>query len=164
MVSTVMMAASALFPTCCLRASWNPRSTQQRTSQAPTLDSCLHLELVAPLFSYSYELLFLQFLSFDNHPHCPGVSPSNRWDFGPESSLWFSDFVASPLFSSTCGLFFSLVVLFRSPVLCFQQLARSLAKTPGGMGELSFPSLTSSASFTSLFTMLKSIRHRYEHS
>src|ERR1700676_3467946 len=29
-----------------------------------------------PLFSYSYELLFPQTLSFHNHPHCPGVSPS----------------------------------------------------------------------------------------
>jgi hypothetical protein len=28
---------------------------------------------VAPLFSYSYELLFPQALCFDNHPHCPGV-------------------------------------------------------------------------------------------
>jgi hypothetical protein len=29
-----------------------------------------------PLFSYSYELLFPQALCFDNHPHCPRVSPS----------------------------------------------------------------------------------------
>src|SRR6266478_1835967 len=29
--------------------------------------------LVGPLFSYSYELLFLQPISFHNHPHCPGV-------------------------------------------------------------------------------------------
>jgi len=28
---------------------------------------------VAPLFSYSDELLFPQFLYFDNHPHCLGV-------------------------------------------------------------------------------------------
>src|ERR1700694_3151291 len=33
------------------------------------------LVLIHPLFSYSYELLFLQAFSFDNHPHCPGVSP-----------------------------------------------------------------------------------------
>src|ERR1700730_1727054 len=130
MVSKVMMAASPSFPTCCPRSSWNPGSTQHRTSQAPTLDSCLYLEFVAPLFSYSYELLFLQPLSFDNHPHCPGVSPSNRSDFGPESSLWFSDSVASPFFSFTCALFFPLVALFRAPVLYFQQLAYSLAKTP----------------------------------
>src|SRR5216683_162526 len=29
--------------------------------------------LVGPLFSYSYELLFPQPISFHNHPHCPGV-------------------------------------------------------------------------------------------
>ena len=33
---------------------------------------------VAPLFSYSYELLFPQPLSFHNHPHCPGVWGSLR--------------------------------------------------------------------------------------
>src|SRR6266404_4484638 len=33
--------------------------------------------LVAPLFSYSYELLFPQPLSFHNHPHCPGVGASS---------------------------------------------------------------------------------------
>ena len=43
---------------------------------------------IRPLFSYSYELLFPparrilggQSLCFDNHPHCPGVSPSHRPD------------------------------------------------------------------------------------
>jgi hypothetical protein len=30
-----------------------------------------------PLFSYSYELLFPQVLSFDNHPNCPGVAPQS---------------------------------------------------------------------------------------
>jgi hypothetical protein len=31
--------------------------------------------LGGPLFSYSYELLFLEALCFDNHLNCPGVSP-----------------------------------------------------------------------------------------
>src|SRR6266436_9625737 len=31
----------------------------------------------APLFSYSYELLFPQPLCFDNDPHCPGVCGTN---------------------------------------------------------------------------------------
>ena len=30
---------------------------------------------VVPLFSYSYELLFSQVLSFENHPNCPGWHP-----------------------------------------------------------------------------------------
>jgi hypothetical protein len=168
-----MMAASPSFPTCCPRPSWNSRSTQQRTSQAPALDSCLYLEFVAPLFSYSYELLFVQPLSFDNHPHCPGVSPSNRSDFSPESSLWFSDSVASPFFSFTCALFFSLVALFRAPVLSFQELAHSLKKTRRFFAcSANLGALRVSALSLSLFslptvpfpsTMLKSIRHRYDH-
>ncbi len=32
-----------------------------------------NFNFVRPLFSYSYELLFPQPLSFHNHPHCPGV-------------------------------------------------------------------------------------------
>src|SRR5260370_16771461 len=32
--------------------------------------------LVGPLFSYSYELLFPQPLSFHTHPHCSGVCGS----------------------------------------------------------------------------------------
>ncbi len=34
-----------------------------------------HSAFVAPLFSYSYELLSPQPLSFDNDPHCPGGDP-----------------------------------------------------------------------------------------
>ena len=168
-----MMAASPSFPTCCPRSSWNPGSTQQRTSQAPTLDSCLYLEFIAPLFSYSYELLFPQLPCFDNDPHCLGVSPSNRSDFSPESSLWFSASVASPFFSFTCTFFFSLVALFRAPVLSFQQLAHSLTKArrffacSANLGALcvsvlSF-SLFSLPTVTFPSTVLKSMRHRYDH-
>jgi hypothetical protein len=39
--------------------------------------------------------------------------------------------VANPILSSVCGLFISLAAFFRAPVLCFQLLAGSLAKTPG---------------------------------
>src|SRR5260370_31761399 len=34
--------------------------------------------LAAPLFSYSYELFFLQALYFDNHLRCPGVWGTHR--------------------------------------------------------------------------------------
>jgi hypothetical protein len=44
--------------------------------------------LPAPLFSYSYELLFPQALCFDNHPHCPGV-------WGWERLLVFRPFSAA---------------------------------------------------------------------
>jgi len=61
-----------------------------------------------PLFSYSYELLFPQPLSFHNHPHCPRV-----W----RARLQFSTLclrvsacpdpvgVANPMFSVVCRLF-----------------------------------------------------------
>src|SRR5713226_8505716 len=41
-------------------------------NQQLTTNNCKLLFLARPLFSYSYELLFPQALSFDNHPHCPG--------------------------------------------------------------------------------------------
>jgi hypothetical protein len=42
---------------------------------APTASGCLcgSHDFVRPLFSYSYELLFPQFIYFDNYPNCPGV-------------------------------------------------------------------------------------------
>ncbi len=43
-------------------------------------------------------------------------------------------FLLAPVFSATCRLFFSLCALFAHPRLCFQRLAASFAKTPGGMG------------------------------
>src|SRR5712692_9599238 len=45
-----------------------------------------------------------------------------------------SSLATSPLFSPTCGLFISLCALFPVPVLSFQQLADSFAKTLGGVG------------------------------
>src|SRR5260370_23055379 len=36
--------------------------------------------------------------------------------------------------SSACALLNSLVALFSTPILCFQRLAHSFAKTPGGWG------------------------------
>ncbi|SRR6266851_1267569 len=42
-------------------------------NQQLTTNNCRLLFLARSLFSYSYELLFPQALSFDNHPHCPGV-------------------------------------------------------------------------------------------
>src|SRR5260370_39565036 len=77
--------------------------------------------LAAPLFSYSYELFFLQALYFHNHLRCPGVwgthrSPAlllcvsvSRWQ-----SPFFQGVAASlptfvsprPLFSTVCSLFF----------------------------------------------------------
>src|SRR5258708_209559 len=38
--------------------------------------------------------------------------------------------------SSNCALLFSLAALFRTPILCFQQLADSLRKNRGGGGTL----------------------------
>src|SRR6266436_5041474 len=55
----------ALFAKCAFRIP-----TRSLDSRAPIL--------VGPLFSYSYELLFPQPLSFHNHPHCPGVWGSLR--------------------------------------------------------------------------------------
>ncbi len=47
-----------------------------------------------------------------------------RWSFLRVS-------VASPMFSAVCRPFVALCALFRTPVLCFQQLAASFRKTPG---------------------------------
>src|SRR5229473_1942263 len=48
-----------------LRVSDSPRLRQTQFAACPPWRS--------PLFSYSYELLFPQPLSFHNHPHCRGV-------------------------------------------------------------------------------------------
>src|SRR5258708_611682 len=42
--------------------------------------------------------------------------------------------VANLMFSAVCRLLKSLCSLFRPPFLCFQQLATSFTKTPGGGG------------------------------
>jgi hypothetical protein len=39
--------------------------------------------------------------------------------------------LANPFFSDSCALLNSLVAPFATPILCFQQLTRSFAKTPG---------------------------------
>jgi len=50
----------------------NTRDGVPLRSRHPLLTTHYSL-FVAPLFSYSYELLFPQRLCFHNHPHCPGV-------------------------------------------------------------------------------------------
>jgi len=58
----------------------------------------------APLFSYSYELLFPQPLCFDNHPHCPGIWASNsRIASVFLCALGVS--VANPFLSYACSFF-----------------------------------------------------------
>src|SRR5882762_3110154 len=64
------------------------------------------------------------------------ISPSAR----PSPPHHFSHFFltaldaspANPVFSDSCGLFFSLGALFDVRLVCFQYLADSLCKTPGG--------------------------------
>jgi len=54
--------------------------------------------------------------------------------FAPFSQFFLAAFDASPanpLFSHSCGLFFSLGALFDAPLVCFQQLADSFCKIPG---------------------------------
>ena len=91
--------------------------------------------LAAPLFSYSYELLFLQALYFDNHLRCPGA-----WGTRVQSCLGLCgdcafepplSLLASHLFSILCSLVFAICALLRASVLCFQWLAASFCKTPG---------------------------------
>src|SRR5882762_7946093 len=64
------------------------------------------------------------------------ISPSAR----PSPPHHFSHFFltaldaspANPVFSDSCGLFFSLGALFDVRLVCFQYLADSFCKTPGG--------------------------------
>ena len=87
-------------------------------------------DFVGPLFSYSYELLFSHLLCFDNHLNCPGVySSSVHRNTSPP--LRFDTPVANPIFSAACRLFVSLGSLFRTRLLCFQELAASFAKNRG---------------------------------
>ena len=87
----------------------------------------LHSPSVAPLFSWSYNLLFSQPLSFDEHLRCPpGVGSALHSEFSfPSASA------ATRLFSMVYRLLDSLASLFRVPFLCFQQLADSFCKMPG---------------------------------
>ena len=72
-------------------------------------------------------------------------SPTLANDFASRSTLAAASFQpllftaldassANPVFSDSCGLFFSLCTLFDAPLVCFQQLADSLCKTPGVWG------------------------------
>jgi len=57
--------------------------------------------------------------------------------FAPFSQFFLAAFDASPanpLFSHSCGLFFSLGALFDGRLVCFQYLADSFCKTPGVRG------------------------------
>jgi hypothetical protein len=74
-----------------------------------------------PLFSYSYELLFPQLLSFHNHPHCPGV-----WGMFP--------FGSSRVTGHESRVFMSLPPLCRlqkSQLLCNQANPASFSKMLG---------------------------------
>jgi hypothetical protein len=101
-----------------------------------------------PLFSYSYELLFPQVLSFDNHPRCPGVWGSLRfisllatrhfpkvWGLLAGSvSLCDSAYplwIVSPFVSYSCGLF---GILKKVNSFAIRQIQTLLAKHPGWGG------------------------------
>src|ERR1700730_1440499 len=72
-------------------------------------------------------------------PHLSASIPLEESAFSPSLGLRsfqpaaFSSslLVTTPFISLTCGLFISLCALFRTPILCFQSLAHSFAKTPG---------------------------------
>ncbi len=83
----------------------------------------------APLFSYSYELLFLQALSFDNHPHCPGV-----WGVGlclgsHESPHHHAQVTSFHTLAASLSLF---ALFFRPPSFVFNSFGTLFAKHPGG--------------------------------
>ena len=136
----------------------------------------LHSPSVAPLFSWSYNLLFSQPLSFDEHLRCPpGVGSALHSEFSfPSASA------ATRLFSTAYRLLDSLASLFRVPLLCFQQLADSFCKMRGGWGtSLGFTRFRRSDSrcpdlqivyadpnlrtCQPSATVLKSTRRHYEH-
>jgi hypothetical protein len=69
------------------------QSSRARRLQSP--------HFAAPLFSYSYELLFGQTLWIHIHTNCPGV-----WGISPlYLATRHSPLATSPLFSSACSLF-----------------------------------------------------------
>jgi hypothetical protein len=55
-----------------------------------------NFNFVRPLFSYSYELLFPQPLSFHNHPHCPGVWGPLRTPCSDLGGLCVKSFLGRP--------------------------------------------------------------------
>ena len=60
----------------------------------------------------------------------PGVGVTNS-PILPLFPLWLGVSVANPIPSRVWGLFNSLAVFFRTPILCFQSFAHSSTKTPG---------------------------------
>jgi hypothetical protein len=82
-----------------------------------------------PLFSRSYEFLFLQTLCFEKYLRCPGCGmclSRHRSEIGTLSTP-----ATKPFLSDICGLFFALCALLRTPILCFQSLTDSFCKRPG---------------------------------
>jgi hypothetical protein len=137
--STVLLISCSYLtsPVSCAMTTAQPSSS----TRCPgfSLDVCFPFELfptpclsvyaansdfLGPLFSYSYELLILQALYFDNDPHCPGGVPCRcppqfehseplaRKPFTCHNLqplfLSLPSFAHSlPLFSIACSLFFS---------------------------------------------------------
>jgi hypothetical protein len=120
-----------------------------------------------PLFSYSYELLFPQVLSFDNHPRCPGVWGSLRF-ISPLVTRHFPKVwgllagSVSPC-DSTYPLMArkSLRIIFlrtlwhsqKSQLLCNQANPGSFGKTPGvwGVSRIPNPSTGQTLGFPAVF-------------
>src|ERR1700730_8682960 len=85
---------------------------------------------LSPLFSYRYKSLSAQPSCFHIHTKPPGCyPPASLIETSPPLCLSVS--VANLILSTTCRLLFSLGSLFRTPVLCFQQLAVSFPKSRG---------------------------------
>ncbi len=82
---------------------------------------------IAPLFSYSYESLSPQPLSFHIHTNPPGV-----WGYFSCVGFRITGHESQVIrFQSLAASLVSLSSLFQPPVLYFQQLAASFPRTPG---------------------------------
>jgi len=102
-----------------------PRLSAPLQTFKPSDVRTLRRSFVTPLFSYSYELLFPQPLYFDNHPHCPRVSPLGYPDiqaFGPSN-------VPTLLFTKACRLF---CISKKVNPFAIKQIQPLFAKDPGG--------------------------------
>jgi len=102
-----------------------PRLSAPLQTFKPSNVRTLRRSFVTPLFSYSYELLFPQPLYFDNHPHCPRVSPLGYPDmqaFGPSN-------VPTLLFTKACSLF---CISKKVNPFAIKQIQPLFAKHPGG--------------------------------
>ncbi len=85
---------------------------------------------VAPLFSWPYELLFPQTLYIQKHLRCPPGVPRQTL-FPKDNYVDLPTTLAYPLHYQPIAHSCSLAALFRTPALCFQQLADSLCKNRG---------------------------------